>query len=177
MSPTAITVPELATERLLLRGFEPRDFEAYASMMADPEVARYLGDGQPLARADAWRQLAYIVGHWGLRGFGLWAVEDRATGALIGRIGCLDPEGWPGFELAYTLARSAWGHGLAREGAAAALAYARETLGRDRIISIIRPDNLRSIGVARALGAAPDGTVEFFGSPAVIYRYPARADA
>ena len=165
-------VPRLDTERLRLRGFEPSDFEPYAAMMADPEVTRYLGDGRPLARAEAWRQLAFLAGHWALRGFGVWAVEERSTGELVGRIGCLEPEGWPGFEVAYTLARHAWGRGYAREGAAAALAHARETLGRPDIISIIRPDNVPSVRVACALGATRDGTVEFFGSPADIYRYP-----
>jgi hypothetical protein len=100
-------IPQLHTERLCLRGYEPRYFEPYAAMMADPEVTRYLGDGRPVSRADAWRQLAYLIGHWTLRGFGLWAVEERATGELIGRIGCLEPEGWPGFEIAYTLVRHA----------------------------------------------------------------------
>ncbi len=167
-------VPRLDTERLCLRGFEPSDFEPYAAMMADPEVTRYLGDGQPLARADAWRQLAFLSGHWALRGFGVWAVEERSTGELVGRIGCLEPEGWPGFEVAYTLTRHAWGRGYAREGVAAALAYARETLGRTDIISIIRPQNVASIRVACALGATRDGTVEFFGGPSDIYRYPQR---
>jgi RimJ/RimL family protein N-acetyltransferase len=142
------------------------------AMMADPEVTRYLGDGRPLGRADAWRQLAMFAGHWVLRGFGIWAVEERDTGTLVGRVGCLEPEGWPGFELAYTLARHAWGRGYAREAAAAALTYARETLGRNEIISIIRPANLASIRVARALGATRERTVEFFGGEAEIYRYP-----
>jgi len=168
-------VPRLRTERLILRGFETRDFETYAAMVADPEVARYLGDGQPLARADAWRQLAMLAGHWALRGFGLWAVEERATGAFVGRVGCFEPEGWPGFEVAYTLVRSAWGRGYAREAAAASLGFARDVLGRDRVISIIRPANIASICVAQALGARPDGTVEFYGSPADIYRYPSAA--
>jgi RimJ/RimL family protein N-acetyltransferase len=84
----------------------------------------------------------------------------------------MEPEGWPGFEIAYTLARPAWGQGFAREGAAAALGYARETLGKRDIISIIRPGNAGSIRVATSLGAMPDGTVEFYGAPALIYRYP-----
>ena len=66
-------VPTLETERLLLRGFESRDFDVYAEMMADPAVTRFLADGTPLERADAWRQLAMIAGHWALRGFGVWA--------------------------------------------------------------------------------------------------------
>lgn len=163
--------PSLTTERLLLRGFEPRDIDAYAAMMADPEVTRHLGDGQPLGRVDAWLQLATLIGHWTLRGFGVWAVEDRTTGAFLGRIGCLEPEGWPALEVAYTLVRSAWGKGLAREGASAALAYAHDVLRRDTVASIIRPDNLGSIRVAAALGAEPAETIEFFGGPAVLYRY------
>ena len=168
-----IHVPTLETDRLLLRGFAARDFEPYAAMMADPEVTRYLADGRPLDRAEAWRQLAMFAGHWILRGFGVWAVEERATGAFIGRIGCFEPEGWPGFEVAYTLARGAGGRGYAREGAAAALRHAREVLGRTSVISVIRPGNEGSIRVATSLGAVPDGTVEFFGAPALIYRYPA----
>lgn len=123
-------IPRLSTPRLIMRSFVSEDFEAYAAMMADPAVTRYLGDGRPLARAAAWFQMAAIAGHWVLRGFGLWAVEERATGRFIGRIGCHEPEGFPVFELAYTLAREAWGGGYAREGAEAALRYARDVLGR-----------------------------------------------
>ena len=167
-----LTIPRLTTDRLLLREFTPDDFEAYAPMMADPVVTRFLGEGRPLSRADAWRQIAMILGHWVLRGFGLWAVEERSTGRLIGRIGCQEPEGFPAFEIAYTLARDAWGHGYAREGAAAALRFARENLRHPRITSIIRPANAASIRVATSLGAVAAETVEFFGAPSVIYRYP-----
>src|SRR5690349_20906348 len=175
MNSSVVEIPSLTTERLLLRSFEPRDAEPYMAMMADPEVTRFLADGRPLSRVDAWRQLAMFAGHWTLKGFGVWAVEERATGRLLGRIGCMEPEDWPGFEIAYTLARPAWGHGYAREGAAAALRYARETIGKSEIISIIRPATAGSIRVATSLGAARGGTVEFFGAPALVYRYPRTA--
>jgi RimJ/RimL family protein N-acetyltransferase len=165
-------IPELTTPRLRMRGFEAADLDAYAEMMADPEVARYIGDGNPLGRADAWRQMAIFTGHWVLRGFGIWVVEERATGKVLGRIGFWEPEGWPGFELAYTLARRYWGKGFAREGARAALAYGRETLGRHEIISLIRPSNSPSIRVAEALGAVQAGTLELLGAPSLLYRYP-----
>ena len=131
-----LRIPHLTTDRLLLRGFVPDDFEPYAAMMANPDVARYLGDGRPLTCPEAWRQMAMFAGHWVLRGFGLWAVEERSTGRFIGRIGCLEPEGFPAFEIAYTLAPEAWGKGYAREGAGAALCYARDVLGRTAITSI-----------------------------------------
>ena len=113
-----------------------------------------------------------FAGHWALRGFGVWAVEERTTGTFVGRIGCFEPEGWPGFEIAYTLARPFWGRGLASEGAAAALHYARAELGRERIISIIRPQNAGSIRVAEGLGAVAEREIEFFGAPARLYVYP-----
>lgn len=173
MSRPTLDIPRLTTDRLLLRGLAPDDFEAYAAMMANPEVTRHLGEGRPLTRADAWRQMAMITGHWVLRGFGLWAVEERATGRFLGRIGCQEPEGFPAFEIGYTLAPEAWGKGYAREGAAAALRYAREVLRHPAITSIIRPANAASIRVATSLGAVAGETVEFFGAPSVLFRYPA----
>src|SRR5438552_17778636 len=113
----------LETDRLKLRAFRNEDIDAYAEICAYPEVMRFLG-GKPLNRGEAWRQMATILGHWQLRGYGLWAVEERATGKLLGRIGFLNPEGWPGFELGWTLGRQYWGHGFAIEGARKALQYA-----------------------------------------------------
>src|SRR5256885_10252619 len=167
-----LQIPQLTTERLLLRGFRPDDFERYAEMMADPDVSRHLMDGRPLTRVEAWRQLAMFAGHWVLRGYGLWAVEERASGDFLGRIGCLNPEGFPAFEIAYTLGPWAWGKGYAREGAAAALRYARETLGRTEIASIIRPANTASIRVASSLGAVAGESGDLFRAPAGTYPSP-----
>jgi len=159
----------LETERLLLRAFRAEDFEPYAAICADPEVMRYLGEGRPLSRSDAWRQMAMILGHWRLRGYGLWAVEERATGTLVGRIGFFEPEGWPDFELGWMLGRHAWGKGYATEGARRALAYAFTELGRDHLISLIRPGNDPSIRVAERLGETLRGQTELFGHPALVY--------
>ena len=159
----------LRTERLVRRTLREGDFEQYAAMMADPEVTRYLGDGRPLARPDAWRQMAMLLGHWRLRGYGHWAVEEAATGRLAGRVGFFNPEGWPGFELGWPLAREFWGRGYATEGARRALEYGFKELGRDRVISLIRPENVASIRVAERLGERPDGSVELLGSPALVY--------
>lgn len=72
-------IPELTTPRLRLRAFSPNDFEAYAAMMADPDVTRHLGEGRPLTRVEAWRRMAMFAGHWMLRGFGLWAVVEQSN--------------------------------------------------------------------------------------------------
>lgn len=159
----------LETERLILRMFREEDFDSYAEMCADPEVMRYLGEGKPLTRPEAWRHMATLVGHWYLRGYGHWAVEERASGRMIGRIGFLNPEGWPGFEVGWTLGRESWGQGYATEGARRALQYAITELNRDRVISLIHPENKGSIRVAERLGEKLEGRTELFGHEVLIY--------
>jgi RimJ/RimL family protein N-acetyltransferase len=159
----------LATERLILRMFRESDFDSYAAMCADIEVMRYLGDGKPLTRSDAWRSMAFIIGHWQLRGYGLWAVEERTSGQLIGRIGCYYPDGWPGFEIGWALRREAWGFGFAAEGARAALRFAFEELGEPHVISLIRQGNERSIRVAERLGETLEGRTQVNGYEALVY--------
>lgn len=166
---SALAIPTIDTARLRLRAFTEADFPAYRTLVADPDVMRYLGDGRPLSEIDAWRQLATILGHWVLRGFGLWAVDERSTGRFVGRVGLLEPSGWPGFEVAYTIAPSSWGRGYAREAAGAALRHAQEVLGRTDIISIIRPDNIASVRVATSLGATRSHSIE----SSDVYRYGA----
>ena len=76
----------LETDRLLLRMLRESDLDAYAEMCGDPEVMRYIGDGQPLARPMAWRKMAMMLGHWSLRGYGLWAATERSSGDLVGHL-------------------------------------------------------------------------------------------
>ncbi len=159
----------LETGRLLLRAFRGSDHDAYALMCADPEVMQYLGTGVTLNRAEAWRSIAAILGHWRLLGYGMFAVELKATGELLGRVGFLDPPGWPGFELGWVLGRQHWGHGYAAEAAAVARDYAFDTIGKDRLISLIRPANARSIRVAEQLGERLTGEVELLGAPSLVY--------
>jgi RimJ/RimL family protein N-acetyltransferase len=160
----------LETERLVLRMFREEDFETYyARVGSDPDVMRHLGDGQPLTRTLAWRQIAMLLGHWRLRGYGIWAVEERATGELIGRIGLFNPEGWPGFELGWVLARAYWGRGYATEGARRALDHAFDDMGHDHVISLIHPANAASIRVAERIGERLEGRVELFGHEALVY--------
>jgi RimJ/RimL family protein N-acetyltransferase len=130
---------------------------------------RYLGPGAPLSRAEAWRQMALFLGHWHLRGFGMWAVEEKQSRALVGRIGFMQPEGWPGFELGWALGRAWWGKGYATEGAQVALSHAFTDLGRDHVISLIRPENSASIRVAERLGEQLEGETELLRHRVLIY--------
>ena len=162
----------LNTARLDLRMFHEEDLDAYADMCADEEVMRYLGAGGSVGADVAWRQMALFLGEWSLHGYGMWAVEERASGRLIGRVGFLNPKGWPACELGWLLARDAWGRGFALEAARAAIAHGRANLGIGELISLIRPDNARSIALAQRLGAALDRKIEFMGGEVLQYRHP-----
>lgn len=162
----------ISTPRLRLRMFRESDLDAYAAMSADPEVMRHIGAGGPIERDLAWRGMAAFVGHWALRGIGMWAIEERASGRLIGRAGFLHPEGWPGCEVGWLLARDAWGQGYAHEAVTAAIAHGRSALGVGALISLIRPDNTRSARLAARLGAIRTGSIDFQGGAADIYRHP-----
>ena len=167
---TAFLAPErFTTERLELRQFTLADHADYARITADPEVTRHIGAGQPFTPEIAWRSMAGALGHWQLRGYGLWAVTLRDDGRLIGHCGYIDVHGWPAFELAWLLGREHWGRGYAREAAGAALAIAQRQLRKERIISLIRPQNAPSIKLAQALGARREGSVELIGSAAELY--------
>ncbi|MBI1328655.1 MAG: GNAT family N-acetyltransferase [Alphaproteobacteria bacterium] len=144
-------IPRLETGRLILREFRQADLDAFASFMADPEVTRYIAPA-PMNRADAWRSMASALGHWMLLGYGTWAVERKSDGALMGRVGMINPEGWPSLEIGWTLGKPYWGGGYATEAAAAAMRYAFLTQPVDRLISCIDPDNTPSQAVAQRLG-------------------------
>ena len=159
--------PTLETERLVLRMLRESDTDAYAEMMADPEVMRFLG--KPMSRQEAWRNMAMVLGHWHLRGYGFWAVEEKSSGELVGRIGCWRPEGWPGLEVGWALRRRFWGRGYATEAARASARHAFTALGQTRVISLIAPDNVNSIRVAERLGERPSGEWEVFGMKVIIY--------
>ena len=145
-------------------------------MMADPEVVRYLG-GQTADRFEAWRHLAMLAGHWRLKGFGHWAVEVKQTGRFIGRVGLWYPEGWPEYEIGWVIARDAWGHGYAVEAARVALRHSLETLRLPHVISLITPDNRRSIRVAEKLGGHLEKREAFRGRDTLFYAYAPTRDS
>ena len=163
-----MTSPVLETERLILRMWREEDLEEYAKICADPEVMRFLG-GKPFSLTESWRHMAFMIGHWQLRGYGHWVVEEKASGKVLGRLGFLNPAGWPGFEIGWTLGREYWGKGYATEGASRALEYAFTELDKDHVISCIHRDNAASIRVAERLGEKLEGESEVFGIPVLIY--------
>ena len=171
LSPSA---PRVDTPRLCLRGFRPDDLDAYAAMCADAEVMRHIGAGGPVGRDNAWRQMAIFIGSWALLGYGMWAIEERASGRLVGRAGFLHPPDWPDCELGWLLGREFWGRGYALEAAGAARDHGRRALGVGRLISLIRSANERSLRLAERLGAVPGERIDFLGGDTWVYVHPGR---
>ncbi|MGE0046703.1 MAG: GNAT family N-acetyltransferase [Hyphomonadaceae bacterium] len=165
-----IQAPVLETERLVLRGWRGEDFDPFAAMMAEPEVALFLtADQRPMDRVSAWRAMAVFAGHWILRGAGMFVVEEKASGDFVGRVGPWQPEGWPGFELGWGLARRFWGKGYASEAARAAGDWAFANFDLDAVISLIHIDNHASQRVAQRLGETPGPKTLHAGMPHVIW--------
>lgn len=162
--------PVIETERLRLRAFEERDLDAYAALRADEKVMKFLGGVQDDTLT--WRGMATILGHWTLRGFGFFCVEEKASGQCIGHCGPWRPHNWPDNEIGYTLARDAQGKGYATEAARASLSFAYEKLGWATAISVIDPENAASQNVAKRLGATVEKTnVKIWDFTADIWRY------
>lgn len=156
----------IETDRLVLRPLAPEDAEPHMAMMADPDVAAFLAPGGEVpSRMDRWRQFASYLGHWQMRDFGFFAVEEKATGSFIGRVGPWMPEGWPGLECGWAIASDHWGKGYAPEAAIASVRWTFERFPElERIISVINPGNQNSQAVAAKIGEENTGEIfEFWG--------------
>jgi len=154
-----VTVPTLETQRLVLRAQRPDDSEALFRAYADDGFARFITrQGRGLDRAEAWWASTMVAGSWAVSGYGMWIVEEKASGLAVGRVGPWAPEGWPGFEVGWAIFPGHQGNGYAVEAAAAAIAWTHDALGRGEVIHLIDPLNAASERVAKALGAEPTGS-------------------
>jgi len=143
----------IETERLILREIDPeRDFDEWAYSMADEATVRYLGT-KPMSRAEAWRSMAAAIGHWSIRGYGFFSLENKETGAWVGRAGPWYPEGWPAPEIGWTISPRHLRKGYATEAARASLEFVFNTLDWDSVIHCILDGNEPSIGLAEKIGS------------------------
>jgi len=170
--------PRLETERLVLRGFEAQDFDAYHATMQDPEVMRYLGS-DALGREEATRRISMFAGFWQMQGRGMWGVELKSGGPIVGQVGLFDLrrdmqpsiEGMP--EMGWIFDRSVHGQGIAFEAAAAALAWHDSTYGRLAIPAIISLGNEASMKLAERLGFIRDADATYRNETIALFRRPA----
>src|SRR5581483_5362461 len=169
-----VDTPALETDRLWLRAWTESDAGDYRAMLADPEVTRYLGGGpvfrgkrlvaELLARLtdlEARRELVRMAESWRSRGAGMWAIERKHDGVLLGAAGFNHLSDWregpTQIEIGWTLARSAWGSGYATEAGRRALRWGFEELGLDDVISVAPVEHVRSIQVMERLGLVAQG--------------------
>jgi RimJ/RimL family protein N-acetyltransferase len=154
LAPTTFTIPTLETERLFLRAMRDEDIAEEVAFFASE---RSHNVGGPLPKNQVWRAMAGMIGHWALRGYGFWALEEKTTGRYLGRVGLWCPDPWPEPEIGWTVMDHAEGKGFAREAALASRAYAYDVLGWTTAISLIVAGNTRSEALAARLGAHHEG--------------------
>jgi RimJ/RimL family protein N-acetyltransferase len=142
----------IETPRLILRPIGADDFDAHARIVGDAAVMHYIIDA-PMSPAQAWWNIARYIGHWQIRGYGMYVAIERSSGQIIGHMGFLNAEGGRGFELGWILAPEAWGKGYASEGTRTLVAHAFGGLGQTHIVCVINRENVKSIAVAERLGA------------------------
>jgi len=181
---------QIETDRLILRRIERNDLPFFTRIHADPDVARYLGHGNPRSADESSSWMDSLLESYAALQLGQIAITLKKDGSLVGRSGVSDlevettpgPDGRKGcyyfplrapagaarenqLELGYTLDKSAWGSGYAREAVAAVYEYVRRTRPSGVIVSLIRPENERSKRVAQSFGVTYVDQVSGWGHP------------
>ena len=159
----------LETERLWLCCPDPeRDLCGWSETMGDETNVRYIG-GRTLDRAGSWRQMATVVGHWSICGYGFMSCILKTTGEHVGRVGPWNPLGWPEPEVGWTLHPAHHGRGYATEAGQASIGHAFGTLGWAKVVHVIAHGNTASAKLAERLGSRHlydiDGIEGLPGSP------------
>lgn len=178
MTPRLTDTPVLDTPRLTLRAFGPQDIEAGVAFLMQDRT-RYMGG--PFTRAAAWDHCAGLIGHWAIRGHGLFSICLKGSDEPIGDAGLLCPGGYHEPELGWGLwSAEHEGKGIAYEAAQAVRAHAYAHHGWSTLVSYIDPGNARSIGLAKRLGCTLDPEAKLPDLPdwdgTLTYRHPAPED-
>ncbi len=190
-------IDRIESKRLIFRRIERGDFEAFARIHADPIVARYIGSGRPRSIQETHVFLEAFLETYQSMELGQLAVLRKSDGALIGRCGLSDmalevnaasgnlPRAWFGRaqipcdtrvvfaqELGYTFDRHYWGHGYASEAAARVFEYASSAADFRRIVSVVHPDNVPSIKIAKRCGALQEKNVVLMERELLLFVWP-----
>jgi RimJ/RimL family protein N-acetyltransferase len=162
-------IPTITTPRLTLRAWRDDDVDPLFRVMDDREVMRYFPNTDPPSRERVEQMISRQKDHWGEHGFGWWAIELRATGALIGWSGLQFLPETDETEVAYLVAKPHWGKGLATEAASAGLQYGFEQLELECIIGLVHLENAASQRVIQKLGMSFVDQAYYFGID--VFRY------
>lgn len=165
----ATNIPAIETKRLILRGPEPQDYPDFKATFTSYR-ARFMGG--PLNAYESWMLYAAEIGHWNIRGYGMWMIHDKDTDKTYGMAGGWKPAMWPEAEIAWVIWPDAAGHGFALEAADAARRYMYTQAGWEGAVSYIDPKNLDSIRLAERLGAVKDKSATTIDGNDAVYRHP-----
>ncbi len=167
MTQFAFDIPTLDAGDVTLRAIAESDLDAIAAFYAT-ERSQFVGG--PLPRVDAWRIISSNLGHWALRGYGMWIIA--ADQQPVGMCGFIFREGWDEPELGWQVWDGYEGRGIAYQAASAARAHGTQAFGLDGVISYIDRRNTRSIRLAERLGAVLERETVFMDKPCHVYRHP-----
>ncbi len=160
----------IETERLQLRPWNANDVDALEAFYANAANAKYVGGVKD--SDEAWRALALHIGHWKLKGFGYWAVDEKENSEFVGCVGLWQSAGWPELELGYWLMPEHQGKGYALEAAQRCKEYAQNDLKAQSLVSYIDPHNTPSINLAKKMGATREQTIQLLEhGPHEVYRH------
>ena len=159
------TIPQIETQRLLLRGPTGEDVDAWASYLTDPDDFRYLPwrktDETPRQRAE--RILDDMARRWEsqpLSGMG-WVFSRKADGQLMGLGGLEQIAGTNDGEIEYRLGKPFWGQGYAGEAARAITRYGFENTAWSRIVAYVVAENVASVRIAKGLGMTYEKDINY----------------
>ncbi|WP_068109547.1 GNAT family N-acetyltransferase [Tropicimonas marinistellae] len=171
MSGIHLDIPVLETERLVLRAPVTADFPAYRAYFAS-ERSQYTGG--PRGERETWAGFATLLGHWLIRGFGMWTICERGSETPAGHAGCWQPATWPEAEIGWIMYDGYEGRGYAFEAASAIRDHAFGPMGWTTAVSYIRPGNDRSVALAERLGAFADAAAPRpqHAPDCLVYRHP-----
>lgn len=162
-------IPTLETQRLILRGPEPDDYPDFKATFSSYR-SRFMGG--PLNAYEAWMLYAAEIGHWEIRGFGMWMIHLKDTDETVGMAGGWFPAKWPEREIAWIIWPDCAGRGYALEATHRVRHHYYTDLGWDTAVSYIDPKNLDSIRLAERLGAVKDKSAPTIDGSDAVYRHP-----
>jgi RimJ/RimL family protein N-acetyltransferase len=159
----------LETDRLLLRHMAPEDLDDLAAILTDAETMRYYA--RPFTRDEASQWISNNIERYETDGFGLWAIVLKENGEFVGDCGPVRRlvDGRDEVEIGWQVKRDRWRQGIASEAGAACRDHAFGPLSLDRVISLIRPENIPSRGVAEKIGMAIEKEIDYKGFAHYVY--------
>jgi RimJ/RimL family protein N-acetyltransferase len=161
---------ELETDRLILRMFRLDDWKYIHEYYGDAECSKYTS-GKPLTENESWQKMAAVLGHWQLRNYGSYALEEKKLKRVIGIAGLDYPSDWPEPEIQWGLAKEFWAKGYASEAVRAIKNMTAQYIPHISLISLIHPQNMNSSNLAKSVGAIFEKEYFFREATWHIYRH------